>query len=195
MTIRGLLISALSVLVTLLTGCLGGRATNYHLLTGPADEAVSASSGEKLLELGPLSLPRYLDRSGIVIENAAQQLLISDVEQWAEPLGENLTRVLRAHLEACPAVGRVELYPLRASQSGFERLSLDVLQFERVSTGTAVLRVRVGRGLDTKDRLKPAEILFFSMPCSTSDSDFSGTVSCMSQLVTDLGRKLCDSLG
>lgn len=168
---------------------MGSRATSYHLLSARVSKSEASSAIPKPLELGPITVPRYLDRSGIVVETATDQLVVSDLHQWAEPMADNLTRVLRTNLEACAALSRVEIYPRKNRSTEFSRLSMDILEFQKTSSGPVSLKARVAHGAERKE----VEFLTVSMPCEVADSDVRGIVSCMNQALGELSGQLCSS--
>ncbi len=43
-----------------------------------------------MVAVGPVALPAYLDRSGIVVRRAGDEIVISTGHRWGEPLGDGL---------------------------------------------------------------------------------------------------------
>mgnify|MGYP001826109207 CR=1 FL=1 len=87
-----------------LAGCLGGPSapTNFYMLSAlsPSPAGTSATTAEGRIRIGLVTVvvPEYLNRNEIVVnlDNTLYQL--AEFNQWAEPLNDNLTRVLEENL-------------------------------------------------------------------------------------------------
>jgi uncharacterized lipoprotein YmbA len=79
-----------------LAACGSSPHNHYYLLT--AADVHSASGQTPSLGIGPVEIPEYLNRSGLVYSRQGNQLQISSQERWAEPLESGITRVLGLNL-------------------------------------------------------------------------------------------------
>ena len=87
-----------------LAGCLGGASspTNFYMLSplSQAQPGSTAATTEGRIRIGlvTVAVPEYLNRNVIVVnlDNTVYQL--AEFNQWAEPLNENLTRVIEENL-------------------------------------------------------------------------------------------------
>jgi uncharacterized lipoprotein YmbA len=79
---------------------LGGDPlpTQYYLLDSVATAEKTAQQSSQLLELSPIEFPNYLDRPQIVTRKRDNSILIAEHDRWAEPLAENIPRVLQENL-------------------------------------------------------------------------------------------------
>ncbi len=95
---------AIIFLALALAGCLGGRSspTNFYMLSpfSPSPAGRSPATTEARIHIGleTVVVAEYLNRNEIVVnlDNTVYQL--ADFSQWAEPLGDNLTRVIEENL-------------------------------------------------------------------------------------------------
>ena len=95
---------AIMILWLALAGCLGGPSapTNFYMLSplSPSQAGISPATEEARIHIGleTVVVPEYLDRNEIVVnlDNTVYQL--AEFDQWAEPLSDNLTRVLGQNL-------------------------------------------------------------------------------------------------
>lgn len=105
------------VLLFVLGGCGFGRRqppTQLYILTAlPRTEAaLSAPRGQEIsIGVGPVSLPQYVNRRQIVTGNTRNELYRASFAQWAEPLEDNLTRVLAENLSVLLSTARVIPFP------------------------------------------------------------------------------------
>lgn len=90
--------SLLSFLLLSLTGCIGGSTppSQFYLLE-PINESVNSAFGifaKPVIALGPVRIPRYVDRPQIVTASGKNAYQLSELNRWAESLDGNISRVL-----------------------------------------------------------------------------------------------------
>lgn len=127
----------------LLAGCVRTAVpVSYYQLS--AQEAArtapaTTEAGKMVLGIGPVRLPEYLDRPQIVTRLTPNRLQLADSHRWAEPLSENIPRVLGENLSALLGTDRILLYPWPSSRTTDYQLLVEVLHFENESDGAARL--------------------------------------------------------
>jgi len=125
----------------LLAGCARTASVSYYQLSAleAARPAPVAEAGKMVIGIGPVRLPEYLDRPQIVARQSATRLQLADSHRWAEPLGENILRVLGENLSALLGTERILLHPWPTSRATDYQLLVEVLHFENESDGAARL--------------------------------------------------------
>ncbi|OIP45631.1 MAG: hypothetical protein COZ12_02900 [Deltaproteobacteria bacterium CG_4_10_14_3_um_filter_60_8] len=182
-------------LAVLLTGCARSIPVQYYQLSAmrevgaPAEFAVSK---EATIGLGPVSLPEYLVRPQIVSRTSANRLSLSDRQRWAEPLAENLPRVLAEDLSALLGTDRILPYPWTRGRTIDCQIRVEVLQFEGGPNGTANLIARWQ--VTGKDGLVllPEKRSSFNLTATAQDQE-SMTVA-LSQAISHLAREIAAAL-
>ena len=120
-----------------LTGCLGGQSppTNFYMLSplSPSPAETSSASTEARIHIGleTVVVAEYLNRSEIVVnlDNTIYQL--ADFNKWAEPLSDNLTRVLEENLTHLLQADSISVFLASDSSIPFDyRLEVDVLRLD-----------------------------------------------------------------
>jgi len=120
-----------------LTGCLGGPSgpTNFYMLSplSPSQAGTSAASGEGRIRIGLVTVvvPEYLNRNEIVVNLDNTVYRLAEFNQWAEPLNDNLTRVLEENLTNLLRGDSIDVF--LASDSSIPadyRLEVDVLRLD-----------------------------------------------------------------
>jgi hypothetical protein len=128
---------AIMILWPALAGCLGGPSapTNFYMLSAlsATTAGTSAASAEGRIRIGLVTVvvPEYLNRNEIVVnlDNTVYQL--AEFNQWAEPLNDNLTRVLEENLTNLLRDDSIDVF--LASDSSIPadyRLEVDVLRLD-----------------------------------------------------------------
>ncbi|MBQ3059587.1 MAG: membrane integrity-associated transporter subunit PqiC [Desulfovibrio sp.] len=86
-------------LSALLLACGRSTPTTYYLLESSLTPVESIGLPSKSLRVAQISVPAYLDRSGIVSRVTGEnRLIIAEFHAWAEPLGQGVRRVLQEAL-------------------------------------------------------------------------------------------------
>src|SRR5262245_27955865 len=114
-----------------LGACTSSPARFYLLTTQAVSETPlppEVSHGP-VIGVGPITLPKYLDRPQIVTRVDHNQLALSEFERWAEPLQDNITRVLGEYLALLVPTDQALLRPWPPSAALDYQVTMDVLQF------------------------------------------------------------------
>ncbi|RED48098.1 PqiC family protein [Aestuariispira insulae] len=150
--------------VLLLAGCVGSpsQPTRFYMLSaGGAEQDGPPLSAGKAVLLGPVTLPGYLDRPQLVTHTSDNKLALSELDQWAEPLHDNLKRVLIDNLSAALETEQVYAYPasLRPGPDVIQ-ITLDIAEVRFSPTGDVSLKARwsLFNSLDGKPRLRDGKI-------------------------------------
>src|SRR5262245_63614190 len=110
----------------------------YYTLAPSAEPPVRSASA-LTVGLGPVTLPGYLSRPGLVTRVGETQVRYTEGELWAEPLAKQFTRTLGEDLSRALGGARIidcSWYPGTAIDVG---VAVNVLAFEVDATGTATL--------------------------------------------------------
>jgi len=132
---------AASLLLLPLVGCGSSKPVHLYVLTATAPKTGPASPTGLAVGVGPVTLPKYLDRPQVVGRIATNSLDQSEFEQWGGDLNDNITRVLAANLGNLLATDRVSVYPWKGIAPIDYQVSMDVTRFEQDTDGSVVLDV------------------------------------------------------
>jgi uncharacterized lipoprotein YmbA len=137
-------LAAIAVAVAL--GCFGGNAApRYFTLSaaaGPAAGDPIASLPELGIAVGPLELPRYLDRPELVVRDGSNRLVVADADRWGGSLRNDVLRVVADDLGRLLGTARVAVYPAEPRFEAQRRVLLDVRELDGVPGQSISLRVR-----------------------------------------------------
>jgi len=138
---------ALLAAVGLGVGCVGGAAGTPHFYTlsppaGASAGAPLAARPELGLAVGPLDLPRYLDRPEVVTRSGSYGLLVWPEHRWGGSLANDILRVVADDLGELLGTSRIAVYPNEPTFAFDVRVGIDLLEFEGVPGGSVRLRAR-----------------------------------------------------
>ncbi len=137
-----------SVLALLLcTACiqLGSESqpARYYLLTPLQVTEHQATTNGLALELGPLYFPPYLDRPQLITRNSANEIVVAEFERWAEPLQDNLLRVLKENLSRNLKGVSISEYPWQpTNQESHLALHMTLNQFDGILGQDSIVDIR-----------------------------------------------------
>lgn len=123
-------------LAALMIGCAASPPSHYYALSASTRAAAKASN--LAIAVGPVSLPALVDRPQIVVRNGPNEVRLDELNRWASPLQDNLSRVVAENLAASLGTPRVSLFPLSSSADPDYRVVIDVQHFES-TPGTAAM--------------------------------------------------------
>jgi uncharacterized lipoprotein YmbA len=112
--------------------------TRYYTLAADADAPVQLASG-LTVGLGPVILPGYLGRPGLVTRLDATRVEYAEMERWAEPLRKQFIRTLNENLSLALGGAQVLDFPWRPGGPMDVAVRVDVRAFENDAAGTAML--------------------------------------------------------
>jgi uncharacterized lipoprotein YmbA len=124
-------------------GCGSSPKRNFYTLQappGPAARTVVSDPNQPVIVVGPVTVPDTVDRLQIVVRTSDNRLEISDLNRWAEPLRNEIARVLAADLsrDLGGAEASVQGQEIAAGEPDI-RVAVDVLRFESVLGDAATL--------------------------------------------------------
>jgi uncharacterized lipoprotein YmbA len=170
----------------------GGNACGKVCLSASPSTELStpATSGQPALTIGvgPIALPRYLDRPQIATRTSAYELTLAEFDRWAEPLDTNFARVVAENLAALLPNAHVTPFPWPRATAVDSQVLIEVTHFLSHMGGESLLiadwTLLRGEGPQvlTTGRSR------LSVP--VSGKDYTSIVAAMSQTVAELSREI-----
>ena len=191
---RFIKILLLSFLLVPLAGCIGGKTppSSFYLLE-PISESGSPASekiGRTLVALGPVRVPRYVDRPQIVSATAKNAYHVSELHRWAESLDDNISRVLVQNLSSLAPADVVLTHTSNRARQAQLRISVNILEFHVDPQGQAALTAQWQ--ITGGDELKASRQVSYRSPASTTD--YAVMVAALNDCLNRMSRDLAASL-
>jgi uncharacterized protein len=182
------------LLLAALAGCAQGQPTRYYTLSTVTEPAAAAQPQKgPVIGLGPLTLPQYLDRPGIVTRAGANQMRMGEFGQWAEPLEPMLARIMAEDLYALTGANDVILMPQRGNLPLDRVVEVDFNRFEANEAGEVKLdaRWRIYRG---NEETLVADGRSLLVEQGAPVPDYDAIVAAMSRAVGQLGQDIAAAI-
>lgn len=183
-------------LALLLGGCWSSAPTRLYLLTALADaERVpprAGAAGPLILGVGPVTLPRYLDRPQIATRAGPHELRLGEFDQWAEPLQENVTRVLAENLARGLGTEEVLRHPWPRAAPVAYQVVVEVTRFDSTMGAESVLTARWQLVDVQANRELWRQTSHVQVPIE--ESEYEAIVAAMSRGLADLSQEIALAL-
>jgi len=187
--------SAVALIAALLAGSCSAFTprpdpSRFFTLTPITDAAAArgALSG-RILGIGPITFPRYLERPELVTRIGPNEVHNAAFDYWAGSLAKQFESTLAQNLQALLSPSSIVTFPWYTEPDGI--VEIDVRQLERGTDGQVHLvarwRVKKGRGSGVARAGESA----LSRPAS---DDPGSTVAALSELVGELSRELAEAV-
>jgi uncharacterized protein len=176
-----------------LGACASTPARFYILNTLPASETVPATVAERgpVIGVGPITLPKYLDRPQVVTRASRNQLALGEFDRWAEPLQDNISRVLAENLARLIPTDQVLLQAWPRSATLDYQVTVEVLQFDGWVGGESTLLARWSI-LDGAEHELFNRMVHLHAP--TGGRDYEAMVVVMNQMIETLSRDIATAI-
>ncbi len=183
----------LSCLILLLSGCIGATPpSKFYLLEtiSESGDKAPAVAQKTLVALGPVRIPRYVDRPQIVSASARNAYQLSELNRWAEALDDNISRVLAQNLSLLAPVETVLVNSSNRAKLAPIRVSVNVLEFHVNPEGQAGLTAQ-WQILQGENIVQNRQASYRS-PASTTDYAVmvAALNDCLDRMSTDLAASL-----
>jgi uncharacterized lipoprotein YmbA len=185
------------LMLVLAAGCFTAHPdpTRFYVLTPmPGGEGIAPVSAPApvVLGLGPITLPRYLERAELIHRVGPNEVQPARFDRWAEPLDRQIARTLAEDLTMLGVVSRVMHHPWYRTRDQDVVLELDVFRFERDAAHHAVLdarwRLRCPGGGEVL-RVEDAALVDSAVAL-----DAAATAEALSRQVGELSRQIAAAL-
>ncbi|NOX24979.1 MAG: membrane integrity-associated transporter subunit PqiC [Deltaproteobacteria bacterium] len=193
---RRLVFLVMIILPLMFAACATTPPADFYLLTPLARlKAPVAAPGERSalsLGIGPINVPKYLDRPQIVTRANRNTLRLAEFNRWAEQLKNNITQVMAENLSILLATNQVETFPWQRQRPIDYQVVMNIMQFERDPAGNARLLVRWrlmnGEG---KQVLKGRKSLITVKP---KGRDYDSLVAALSKTLAAISREIAGAI-
>jgi uncharacterized lipoprotein YmbA len=176
-----------TLLASLLGACNTTSPSTYYMLTASGTRTPSGSMPS--LGIGPIEVPQYLNRNGIVYGTDNNQLVISSYERWAEPLSDGIERVLGFNLALAMDTQSLQTYPWARGQGPDYGVQVNVLSMDANESEASLVaewRIRA----PTDKRMVSHRISRLTTPISASAFSAAAIASAYSELLRLLSEDI-----
>ena len=176
---------------SLALGCLGTSPTPRFYALQPI-EVEAAGAGDLAIAVGPLHVPRYLQRPQIVSRKGESRVVYKELHRWAGSLESESLRVIGENVGLLLGTQRVVVYPLAGPFPMKYRVRLDVERFDGRRGDAVEMRVRWVVVDAVGGEARAVELSNLRAPLDSKSID--DLVEAHSKVLEDLSRKIADRI-
>ena len=182
-----------------LTGCFGflkpthSAARTFVLTSLPVVASATAKPGALAVGVGQVKLPAYLFNTSLAVRMGTNEINYLPSVLWAERLENGLQRVLAANLATLLPTDQVRLSAWRSEDVSAE-VYVAMEQFDVDARGQGVLVAWWRIFSPGGEKTRRAGEVRLARQGPPPDSDPSGAVATLSELVADFSRQLAQAV-
>ncbi len=141
--------------------------------------------------VGPLQLPAYLQRPEVILRQTANEISLEEFHRWAEPLEQEIPRVMVNNLLRLLPTDNIDVYPTRLFHHYYS-VPLNFFRFEAAADGLVQLQAQWSIIDSRSDEI----LMMRSVELNTEvDGDgFAATAAAQSRLLAQLSRTIAESI-
>ena len=163
--------------------------SRFFTLTPIADPGnASAPLRNRVLGIGPITLPQYLDRPELVTRVGPNEVRQATFDFWAGSLQKQFSTTLAQNLQGLLSPSSIVPYPWYSGSPPDLAVEVDVLELERGTDGQAHLaarwRIRKGAAMVRAEESKLAR---------PTAEDPTSTVAALSELLGQLSGEIAEA--
>jgi len=125
-------------------GCASTPPTRLFALSSLSDSGVMEKPEDKRcfsIGIGPVKIPGYMNQPEIVTRIAPNELRADEFAKWAEPIEDNISRVLAENLSSLLCIRSIAIFPWKGQTPIDYRLDVQVIRMDGMLGENALLDV------------------------------------------------------
>jgi uncharacterized protein len=179
-----------------LAGCASTQPTRFYVLNalpgGGTASPVAVAERGLAIGVGPVTLPKYLDRPQIVTFTSPYALNVAEFDRWPEPLESTFVRVLAENLALLIPTARLVVSPWPGSTPLDYQVTVEVSDFSGQLGGESSLMARWTLFRGEGQEALVSRRSRFRAPAGAPG--YEAMVAAMSQTVADLSRDIAAAI-
>jgi uncharacterized lipoprotein YmbA len=180
----------------MVTACASSPPSRLYVLSpirsADAGASAPAAGTGPVIGIGPITVPEYLDQPQIVVQASAYRFELAEGHRWAEPLQENLRRVLMENLSLLMGTDRIETYPWRRSPGVEFQIAVEIIEFNAATDNLVTLAARWSVRNKNGAMVVPIRRSQIRVPASAPD--YEAIVAAHSEALARLSREIATEM-
>ncbi len=166
---------------------------HFVLTSLPATEAANVAFGTSRVDVVHVKIPSYLFNSSLAVRKGTNEIVYPPGILWAERLNTGIPRVLAADLSSLLPSEQIRV-AVGSSEDDAREIGVTIEQFDVSSSGQAVLVAKWRIFFPGGETILHSGESRLSRSGPAPDTDPSGAVGTLSDLIADLSRQLAQAL-
>ena len=175
----------------LLSACGTTPPSSHYRLT--ALQSLPTNANGPSLGVGPVNIPEYLNRDGMVRSDGANSLNIAGNERWAEPLEDGVTRVIILNLAGLVNTQDIRRFPWHPDRAPEIGIKLNILKLDTESSRATLIAEWSVYRVDEDGSLS-RRLTRYEEPMSSANATGGEIASAYSALLASLSQDMASEV-
>lgn len=185
------------VMALFLTACGTSPPAKFYILSPisvpiPSEKTI-LSDKDKVIAIGPVDIPEYLDRIEIVTRANEHQLMISEFDLWGGSIKTDISRILVENIAALlVGIDNVAVIVWKTTMTESYRIPVIISQFDGIPGGSLTLKAQWAvLDKDGKTYLSFREMIVVK---PIKGGGYNAVVASMSYALGDLSKAIAENI-
>jgi len=190
------LVLGIIVMTLFLTACGTSPPARFYTLS-PISVPISSEKTilhdkNKVIAIGPIEIPEYLDRIEIVTRANEYQLMISEFDLWGGSIKTDISRVLVENIATLLGIDNLAVIAWKTTMSESYRVPVIISQFDGIPGGSLSLKAQWAV-LD-KDGITYLSFREMTVVKPIKGVGYNSVVASMSDALGDLSKAIAENI-
>ncbi len=190
------LVLGVIVMTLFLTACGTSPPARFYTLS-PISVPISSEKTilhdkNKVIAIGPIEIPEYLDRIEIVTRANEYQLMISEFDLWGGSIKTDISRVLVENIATLLGIDNLAVIAWKTTMSESYRVPVIISQFDGIPGGSLSLKAQWAV-LD-KDGITYLSFREMTVVKPIKGVGYNSVVASMSDALGDLSKAIAENI-
>lgn len=190
------LVLGVIVMTLFLTACGTSPPARFYTLS-PISVPISSEKTilhdkNKVIAIGPIEIPEYLDRIEIVTRANGYQLMISEFDLWGGSIKTDISRVLVENIATLLGIDNLAVIVWKTTMSESYRVPVIISQFDGIPGGSLSLKAQWAV-LD-KDGITYLSFREMTVVKPIKGVGYNSVVASMSDALGDLSKAIAENI-
>lgn len=180
------------ILAVGLSACGTSTPSQFYVLASTAElksqEGKFRQKRPRTIGIGPIALPGYLDKPQIVTKAGRYKLELTELDEWGEPLKDNVSRVLVENISILLASDHIHAFPADSPGQDDFQVSIEILAFDCRLVGGCTLTARWSVYDLKKNRTVSVKRSKYSK--ASGQANYEALAQAMSEALAELSRDI-----
>lgn len=172
-------------------------APTHFFMFNPVNPTMAGQPGSTgrttvRVNLEPVEIPRYLNRPQIVTLENGVEYHLDEFNQWLEPLGDNVTRVVAENLSEILDTDGIDIFTMIPSLQTDYRIAVQILRLDGKRGRNVVLAAKWALFEQTEN--VPVITKRFVTQETVNDDNYQSFVKAQNRTIESLSREIADAI-
>ena len=181
-----------AILAVGLSACGTSTPSQFYVLASTAElktqEGMFRQNQPRTIGIGPIALPGYLDRPQIVTKASRYKLELPELDEWGEPLKNNVSQVLVENISILLASDHIHAFPADSPGQDDFQVSIEISAFDCRLVGGCELTARWSVYDLKKNRTVSVKRSKYSK--ASGQANYEALAQAMSEALAELSREI-----